>query len=135
MRSGRVERLRAMTPNFIRQFERSISTRFPGTILWSTWHEKGAHLSSLVRATLAIHRIEVEQSQRGQGIGSQIFHSLFLLADQEQFDITLTPSDQFGGKIPKLRRWYRRLGFTTNESSWAELRYTPKIVLDNNGQV
>ena len=115
-----------MIPYYVQDFEKLIEQTFDGVILWVMWHPKGAHLSSKNRDVLSLDRIEVPIKARGKGVGTAVLKGLISLADEYKFDITLTPSEEFGSDLKSLRKWYRHHGFRVNPLSWAESRYTPK---------
>jgi GNAT superfamily N-acetyltransferase len=60
-------------------------------------------------------RIEVSKEKRGQGLGERVMAKLLALSDKHKQTLTLTPSGQWGGSVPKLRKWYGRLGFVENK--------------------
>jgi GNAT superfamily N-acetyltransferase len=60
-------------------------------------------------------RIEVPKEKRGQGLGERVMAKLLALSDKHGQTLTLTPSGQWGGSVPKLRKWYKRLGFVENK--------------------
>ncbi len=60
-------------------------------------------------------RIEVPKESRGHGLGERVMGKLLKLADKHGQTLTLTPSGKWGGSVPKLKKWYARLGFVPNK--------------------
>ncbi|MBM7554549.1 GNAT superfamily N-acetyltransferase [Thalassobacillus pellis] len=61
-----------------------------------------------------LSHIQVSESERGNGIGNQIMRSLLELADAHGDTVALTPSNQFGRNVRRLKSWYRSFGFRPN---------------------
>lgn len=62
-----------------------------------------------------LSRIVVPKEMRNQGIGTQVMGDLSEFADSLGKRITLTPSADFGGSVPKLKTFYKELGFVENK--------------------
>jgi GNAT superfamily N-acetyltransferase len=64
---------------------------------------------------LTLSKIVVPQEARGQGLGSQVMRDVLDYADANQQRVMLTPSDHFGGSVPRLKRFYDGFGFVQNK--------------------
>jgi len=64
-----------------------------------------------------LSKIVVDKSLRNQGVGSKAMDDLVKYADETDQLITLTPSKDFGGSVPKLKTFYKRFGFVENKGS------------------
>ncbi len=62
-----------------------------------------------------VSRIALPEDQRGQGVGTQAMQALADHADATGKTITLTPSGDFGGSVPRLKDFYKSLGFVENK--------------------
>ena len=63
---------------------------------------------------LRLSKIVVPKDQRGQGVGSAVMGDLLDYADTTGQRVTLTPSDAFGGSVPRLKKFYGAHDFTPN---------------------
>ena len=61
-----------------------------------------------------VSRIVVPESDRSQGVGTQIMREITEIADSQNATVALTPSSDFGGSASRLRDFYGRLGFVSN---------------------
>lgn len=64
---------------------------------------------------LELGKIEVPKELRGTGIGKKAMERIIELADNENKDIRLTPSVDFGAtSVKRLEKFYREFGFVKN---------------------
>jgi GNAT superfamily N-acetyltransferase len=71
--------------------------------------------ASVGKKDINLSRIVVPKEMRNQGIGTQVMSDLSEYADSLGKRITLTPSSDFGGSVPKLKTFYKELGFVENK--------------------
>jgi GNAT superfamily N-acetyltransferase len=71
--------------------------------------------ASVGKKDINLSRIVVPKEMRNQGVGTQVMSDLSEYADSLGKRITLTPSDSFGGSVPKLKAFYKELGFVENK--------------------
>jgi GNAT superfamily N-acetyltransferase len=71
--------------------------------------------ASVGKKDINLSRIEVPKEMRNQGVGTQVMSDLSEYADSIGKRITLTPSGDFGGSVPKLKAFYKELGFVENK--------------------
>lgn len=62
--------------------------------------------------------IFVEKEKRCQGIGSAYIKEMIDYATRNKKIITLIPSDVYGGKLRRLKKFYKRLGFKQIGKKW-----------------
>lgn len=55
--------------------------------------------------------IALQERDKEQGKGTAVMERLVQFADERGLAITLTPSDVYGGNVPRLRQFYARFGF------------------------
>lgn len=76
---------------------------------------------------LELSTIVIPKHLRGQGKGTEIMNKVIEYSEQVNKPIYLTPDTSFGGtSINRLKRFYRRFGFTKNidyEVSHSMVRY------------
>lgn len=96
--------MRKPMPTTARDLEIQLRTENPGVKINIVDGEKIAELS----------RIVVPEDQRSQGQGTDIMESVIDWADSEGKIIALSPSNDFGGSVPRLKAFYRRFGFVEN---------------------
>ena len=82
-----------------------IAKKYPDVIIDASVGKKDINLS----------RIVVPKEMRNQGVGTQVMSDLSEYADSIGKRITLTPSSDFGGSVPKLKSFYKELGFVENK--------------------
>ena len=82
-----------------------ISAKYPDVVIDASVGKKDINLS----------RIVVPKEMRNQGVGTQVMSDLSEYADSIGKRITLTPSSDFGGSVPKLKAFYKELGFVENK--------------------
>jgi GNAT superfamily N-acetyltransferase len=66
-------------------------------------------------STVTLNKIIIPEDQRGQGTGSQVMQRVIDWADQNGKTVALTPSKDFGGSVPRLKSFYKNLGFIENK--------------------
>jgi GNAT superfamily N-acetyltransferase len=71
--------------------------------------------ASVGKKDINLSRIVVPREMRNQGVGTQVMSDLSEYADSLGKRITLTPSSDFGGSVPKLKTFYKELGFVENK--------------------
>jgi len=71
--------------------------------------------ASVGKKDINLSRIVVPKEMRNQGVGTQVMSDLSEYADNIGKRITLTPSSDFGGSVPKLKAFYKELGFVENK--------------------
>ncbi len=64
--------------------------------------------------TWNLSRIVLPKEQRGQGTGTKIMQQLIEQADAAGKTMILTPGADFGGSVPRLKKFYKGLGFVEN---------------------
>lgn len=63
---------------------------------------------------LVLSRIAVPPERRGQGVGTAVVREVLARADALGVPVGVTPDDLLGGSVPRLRKFYTRLGFVRN---------------------
>ena len=64
---------------------------------------------------ISIDKIIINKDFRGNGYANDAMKILFEYADNNNLIITLTPDNVWGASIPKLKAWYKSLGFVENK--------------------
>ncbi|MHA2251289.1 MAG: hypothetical protein ACXAD7_13080 [Candidatus Kariarchaeaceae archaeon] len=63
------------------------------------------------RNRIQLDLIEVHEQERGMGYGWEIMDLIIDYSELHRLPIELTPSPDFGGKLRKLKKFYKKLGF------------------------
>lgn len=64
---------------------------------------------------ISLNKIIIPEDQRGTGIGSEVMKKIIEYADANQKIISLTPTEDYGGKKSKLIKFYKKFGFVDNK--------------------
>ena len=67
---------------------------------------------------LYLSKIIVSTDKQNEGIGTKVMVELCKYADQKKQMITLNPSNDYGGNVSKLKRFYKRFGFVENKGKY-----------------
>lgn len=60
---------------------------------------------------IIISKIVVNKDSRSEGIGSKVMKEICNYADKNELRIALTPSNDFGGNVNRLKQFYKKFGF------------------------
>jgi GNAT superfamily N-acetyltransferase len=71
---------------------------------------------------VVVDRIQIHADDRGKGFGHQLMDDLIKLADENGWALALTPSDFAGSSVPRLKKFYKSLGFVANSGSNKDFR-------------
>lgn len=72
------------------------------------------------RDELYLSKIIVPNNKQNEGIGTKVMIELCKYADQKNLIISLNPSDEYGGNVNKLKRFYKRFGFVENKGKYRD---------------
>ncbi len=64
---------------------------------------------------ITISKMVVPKEHRGKGVGTKHLKKITDYADENKKTVALTPSSDFGGKISKLKKFYKSHGFIENK--------------------
>lgn len=82
----------------------------PVAQLWVHERQNDVYVSSIV----------VNKDMRNQGIGNNIMKDIIRYANSVNKPVSLTPSADLGGKLGKLKEFYKELGFKPNKGRGAD---------------
>lgn len=63
---------------------------------------------------VVVDRIQIHADDRGKGLGRKLMEDLIELAEEKGWALALTPSDFAGASVPRLKKFYKSLGFVEN---------------------
>ena len=112
-----VIKLYELIPQILREnldtLKNTLKNRYPGLVLQ-------VHNMNFNKPTEYIYlsKIIVPSDRREEGIGTKVMLELCKYADQKNRMITLNPTDEFGGNVNKLKRFYKRFGFVENRGKY-----------------
>jgi len=78
----------------------------PGLKLYVEWRARSL--------TAAITMLAVPEDRRGQGVARRAVETLVVAADLAGAQLAVTPTDEFGADLARLRRFYEGFGFVRN---------------------
>lgn len=79
---------------------------------------------------ISLNKIIIPEEQRGTGIGSEVMQKIVDYADENQKIISLTPTEDYGGKKSKLIKFYKKFGFVDNKGK--NINYETKDTMIRN---
>ncbi|MFC4328366.1 GNAT family N-acetyltransferase [Streptomyces andamanensis] len=88
---------------WVKEFAAAIRTVFP-VRLHLEWR----------KPVLSIAFVAVHADSRGKGVFRRVVETLVAEADRRGFKLAVTPTDEFGAEVWRLRWFYRQLGFVRN---------------------
>ena len=100
------------------EFAKNLGEEY-GVELWMLEKSKG---DEYVLPIISLESIVVPKEKRGTGIGSKVMNRVVDWADENNVIVSLTPSSDFGGKITRLKKFYKRFGFVPNKGRKKEYR-------------
>ncbi|MDX8382855.1 MAG: GNAT family N-acetyltransferase, partial [Ghiorsea sp.] len=81
-----------------------------------SWEDKGIkHFITEDDDIITLHKIIVDKSSRGEGVGSQAMAELEDYADSKDKQVALSPSADFGGSRARLNKFYKNRGYKKNK--------------------
>lgn len=101
-----IEKARTLSPTRLGRVVSGLGKRYPGLKL-------DANIGSA--GEIKVSRIVVPKEQRGKGIGTKAMRTLNRVADHHEKRSALSPSKDFGGSVPRLKRFYGALGYKPNK--------------------
>lgn len=69
-----------------------------------------------------VDRIQIHSADRGNGNGRKLMEDLIALAEERGWALALTPSDFAGASVPRLKKFYKSLGFVENSGKNKDFR-------------
>lgn len=63
------------------------------------------------RNRIQIDYIEILEDKRCLGYGKQVMETIIAYSELHRLPLEVTPSDDFGSKLRRLRKFYKRFGF------------------------
>lgn len=79
---------------------------------------------------ISLNKIIIPEEQRGTGIGTEVMKRIIDYADENQKIISLTPTEDYGGKKSKLIKFYKKFGFVDNKGK--NINYETKDTMIRN---
>lgn len=83
-----------------------LAGKYPGAVLDLSGRPEAGYV--------VIDRIQIHADDRGKGFGRKLMEDLIALSDERGWALALTPSDFAGSSVPRLKKFYKSLGFTSN---------------------
>lgn len=71
---------------------------------------------------IVVDRIQIHADDRGKGLGRKLMEDLIALSEERGWAIALTPSDFAGSSVPRLKKFYKSLGFVENSGKNKDFR-------------
>ncbi|MDH5402063.1 MAG: GNAT family N-acetyltransferase [Candidatus Heimdallarchaeota archaeon] len=73
---------------------------------------------------LQLNLLIVDEDHRDKGIGSMVMNRIIQYSEINLLDVVVTPTDHFGSRLRRLKKFYKRFGFVRFRSnSYSMIRY------------
>ena len=72
-------------------------------------------IASKAGGDIILSKIIVPKDRRLAGVGSKVVSAITEVADQSGLKVLLTRSKDFGGSLPRLKKFYKKFGFVENK--------------------
>lgn len=77
---------------------------------------------------IEINIIRINNEHKGTGIGSKIMQEICDYADDSNKILHLSPTDEFGSSISKLKAFYKKFGFVINRGNNKDFRFKNTMI-------
>lgn len=104
---GKWDRRRKYTPRDSRDFGSALSERHGVEVELSGGPDKDSYV--------VLNKIAVPEDRRGTGMGKKVMSEVVAEADRNGWQMGLTPDDEWGSSVPRLKRFYKEFGFVENK--------------------
>lgn len=92
--------------SWVREAMEAIRADEPGIRVHVEWRARSL--------TAALTMLAVPEDRRGQGAARRAVETLVVAADLAGAQLAVTPTDEFGADLARLRRFYEGFGFVRN---------------------
>lgn len=83
-----------------------LAGKYPGAVLDLSGRPEQGYV--------VVDRIQIHADDRGKGLGRKLMEDLIALCEENDWALALTPSDFAGSSVPRLKKFYKSLGFVEN---------------------
>lgn len=97
-----------------------LAAKYPGAVLDLSGRPEQGYV--------VVDRIQIHADDRGKGLGRKLMEDLIALSDERGWALALTPSDFAGASVPRLKKFYKSLGFVTNSGSNKDFRTRETLI-------
>ena len=81
---------------------------------------------------IIISRIVVPKNKRNEGIGTEVIEKILEYADDNDKDVFVTPTSDFGGSMTRLTKFYKSFGFVPNKGKYRDFRTRETMIRKNS---
>ena len=78
--------------------------------------------------SIELNQIIINKNNRNEGIGSEILQDVVNYSDRENKIVTLTPADDYGSSLSRLKKFYKRFGFVFNKGNNKDFRFRDSMI-------
>jgi len=82
-----------------------------------------------------LSRVVVPKDKRSGGTGSAVMDALHRFADAHGKTMTLTPSGDYGGSVPRLKKFYKRHGYVENKGRKKDYEISEGMYREPKGEL
>ena len=79
-------------------------------------------------SSIEFNQVVINKNHRNEGIGSRILQDVIDYADRENKIVTLTPADDYGSSLSRLKKFYKRFGFVFNKGNNKDFRFRDSMI-------
>ncbi|MFF9265821.1 GNAT family N-acetyltransferase [Streptomyces longwoodensis] len=98
----------------------------PGLTVHTEWQRHGG--------VVLLAMLRVPEERRGQGVARRVVETLVEAADLAGVRLAVTPTDEFGADLARLRRFYESYGFVRNTGANRNWGVTADYIRRPGGQ-
>ena len=78
--------------------------------------------------SIEFNQIVIRKISRNIGIGTGILNTVIEYADRTGKLVTLTPADDYGSNLKRLKKFYQRFGFIFNKGKNRNFKYRDSMI-------
>ena len=79
-------------------------------------------------SSIEFNQVVIYSSFRNSGIGTDILNTVTDYADRVNKLVTLTPADDYGSDLKRLKKFYQRFGFVFNKGKNRNFKYRDSMI-------
>lgn len=122
----KIEKYKSLTEKVLKEVTKTLNLEdFVNSvkILQGEFESKGFESTIAFRQFQSIHINKIFSNESGKGYGNEFLEQLTDLCDQYGIICTLSPTDEYGMNLTRLKKFYNKFGFKDNKGKNADSRF------------